>query len=487
MSKEPLSTRPPSISLVPTRFVWPYGGQCVYLCGSFTRWQDMIPMAPIEGRPSAFQVICSLTPGYYQFKFVVDSKWSHDEQQPFITDSTGNHSNCLLVKESEGGCTTSQKVKVPLFGGSMEIEDRDMLVDRVSMVGFARPHEVPLEEGIENISVADIDASRRRIEMFLSSHSVYEILPESGKVVALDLSLPIKQAFHVLHEQGLPLAPLWDSERQQFVGMLTPSDFISILMQIGSQRAVLSEEELETHTIAAWKVEKTRIADNMQRRVPFQYVGPDDLLKEAARKLLQNQVTAVPVLHFPMEEREMPQILHLATLSGILNCLCRHFRHSLGALPLLNLPIGSLPLGTWRGDTSDCRLIVLTANTPLSTAFRLLDQGVSSIPIVDENGSLLDVYARSDITTLAKDSIYAHIQLDQLTVEQALQLVHNGRFSAGGARVLRCQMCLRTDSLQHIMERLAIPGVRRIVCVEAGSRRVEGIITLSDVFKFLLC
>lgn len=359
-----------------------------------------------------------------------------------------------------------------------------MLIERVSTTGFCQPHELPLE-GIQNISVADVDASRRQINEFLTSHTVYEILPDSGKVVVLDLSMPIKRAFHVLHEQGISLAPLWDSDTQQFVGMLTPSDFVSIILQIGGQRAILSEEELETHTIAAWKVEKSRQADTMRRRrVPFQYVGPDDLLKDVVKKLLHHHITTVPVLYCTGEERELPQILHLATLSGILNCLCRYFHHSLGMLPLLKQPVGSLPLGTWQGDTSVGRLLVLTANMSFGTALRLLDQaGVSSIPIVDENGSLLDVYARSDITALAKDSIYAHVQLDQLSVEQALQLIHNG---AGGAPALRCQMCLRTDSLQHIMERLSIPGVRRIVCVEAGSKRVEGIITLSDVFNFLL-
>lgn len=30
------------------------------------------------------------------------------------------------------------------------------------------------------------------------------------------------------------------------------------------------------------------------------------------------------------------------------------------------------------------------------------------------------------------------------------------------------------------------PGVRRVIIVEAGSKRVEGIISLSDVFRFLL-
>ncbi|KAI5075263.1 hypothetical protein GOP47_0009339 [Adiantum capillus-veneris] len=432
-----------------------------------TRWQQVRLMAPIEGLLFHFQIFCIATSGYFQFKHVALNEWNYSE------------GNVILPDSSEGAGTTLKR--------SMDVEEHDMLVERVTTTWFFQHHELPLE-GIQNISVADVDTSRHHIDDFLTSHTVYEILPNSGKVVVLDLSMPIKRAFHLLHEQGIPLAPLWDSNRQQFVGMLTPSDFISIIMQIGDQRAILSEEELESHTIAAWKVEKSRLAETMQRRrVPFQYAGPDDLLKDVVKKLLYHHVTTIPVLYSTEEEREMPQILHLATLCGILNYLCRYFDHSLGMVPLLKQAIGSLPLGTWRGDMSNGRLLVLAANMSFSTALKLLDQaGVSSIPIIDESGSLLDVYARSDITALAKDSLYAHVQLDQLSVKQALQLVHNRDFQAGGALVRRCQMCVRTDSLQSVMERLSIPGVRRIVCVEAGSRRVEGIITLSDVFNFLL-
>ncbi|PNX80258.1 sucrose nonfermenting 4-like protein, partial [Trifolium pratense] len=53
-------------------------------------------------------------------------------------------------------------------------------------------------------------------------------------------------------------------------------------------------------------------------------------------------------------------------------------------------------------------------------------------------------------------------------------------------RSQRCQMCLRSDSLHKVIERLANPGVRRIVIVEAGSKRLEGIVSLSDIFKFFL-
>jgi hypothetical protein len=36
---------------------------------------------------------------------------------------------------------------------------------------------------------------------FLHGHTAYELIPESGKVVMLDVDLPVRQAFHALHEQ----------------------------------------------------------------------------------------------------------------------------------------------------------------------------------------------------------------------------------------------------------------------------------------------
>ncbi|RVX18870.1 Sucrose nonfermenting 4-like protein [Vitis vinifera] len=94
---------------------------------------------------------------------------------------------------------------------------------------------------------------------------------------------------------------------------------------------------------------------------------------------------------------------------------------------------------------------------------------VSSIPIVDDNDSLLDIYSRSDITALAKDRAYAQIHLDNMSIHQALQLGQDANSPYGFISGQRCQM-----------------WVRRLVIVEAGSKRVEGVISLSDVFRFLL-
>ena len=50
----------------------------------------------------------------------------------------------------------------------------------------------------------------------------------------------------------------------------------------------------------------------------FLQAGPDDNLKDVALKILQNGVATVPIIHSSTEEGSYPQLLHLASLSDIL-------------------------------------------------------------------------------------------------------------------------------------------------------------------------
>lgn len=49
----------------------------------------------------------------------------------------------------------------------------------------------------------------------------------------------------------------------------------------------------------------------------------------------------------------------------------------------------------------------------------------------------------------------------------------------------RAHVVTRQDSLRTVVERLGVPGVRRLVVVESGSRRLEGLISLSDIATYL--
>ncbi|XP_072996780.1 sucrose nonfermenting 4-like protein isoform X1 [Typha latifolia] len=473
--------------LIPTRFVWPYGGRRVFLTGSFTRWSEHLPMSPLESCPTVFQAIYNLSPGYHQYKFFVDGEWRHDENQPFETGGYGTVNTLLLTRDVD----PMPAILSPGTPGSR----MNMDLDNETFQRVVTMSDGALQEGPRRISDADIRISHRRISDFLSAHTVYDLLPDSGKVIALDVNLPVKQAFHILYEQGIPVAPLWDFFSRQFVGVLSPLDFILILRELGNHSSNLTEEELETHTISAWKEGKRQFYTQTDGHgKAFQkhliHASPYDSLKDLALKILQSEVSTVPVIHSSSEDGSLPQLLHLASLSGILKCICRYFRHSSSALPVLQQPVYTIPLGTWVpriGDPNGRPLAMLRPNASLSSALSLLVQArVSSIPIVDDNDSLLDTYSRSDITALAKDRVYAHIRLDDMNIHQALQLGQDASSPYGFFNGQRCQMCLRSDSLLKVMERLANPGVRRVIIVEAGSKRVEGIISLRDVFGFLL-
>ncbi|KAK9086509.1 hypothetical protein Syun_028903 [Stephania yunnanensis] len=483
--------------LIPTTFVWPYGGRRVFLSGSFTGWSEHLPMSPVEGCPTVFQAICSLTPGYHEYKYFVDGEWRHDERQPFVASNYGIVNTILISREPDPIPAIFHKPEsIPAaFGPETPGSRSNMDVDNDAFQRVVTLSDGSIQEVIPRISEADLQVSHHRISIFLSRHTAYELLPESGKVIALDVNLPVKQAFHILYEQGIPLAPLWDFCKGQFVGVLSPLDFILILRELGNNGSNLTEEELETHTISAWKESKLHLNRQTGRSTMvcqrhLFHAGPYDSLKDIALKILQNEVSVMPIIHSSSMDGSFPQLLHLASLSGILKCICRHFRHSSSSLPILQQPICSIPIGTWVpkiGESNGRPLAMLRPNASLSSALTLLVQAqVSSIPIVDDNDSLLDVYSRSDITALAKDRAYAKIRLDEISVHQALQLGQDANSPFGFFNGQRFQMCLRSDPLHKIMERLSNPGVRRIIIVEAGSKRAEGIISLSDVFRFLL-
>ncbi|KAL7178099.1 hypothetical protein ACSBR2_031285 [Camellia fascicularis] len=328
------------------------------------------------------------------YKIVVDGEWRHNEHQPFENGNYGIVNTVFLARESD---------YVPGILNPQMHSGSNMDVDNEAFQRLVRVSGGPLHEALPRVSEADLE------------------------VIALDVDLPVKQAFHILHEQGIPMAPLGDFCKGQFVGVLSALDFIMIVRELGSHGSNLMEEELETHTISAWKDAKSYLSrqiDGNGRLFPRQLVhaGPDENLKDVALKILQNNVATVPVIHSSSDSASIPQLLHLASLSGILKCICRYFKHSFGTLPMLQLPICAIPLGTWVpgiGETNRRPLAMLRPRSSLGLALSLLVQAqVSSIPIVDDNDSLLNVYSRSDINALAKDKIYTHINLEEMTINQ---------------------------------------------------------------------
>lgn len=68
--------------------------------------------------------------------------------------------------------------------------------------------------------------------------------------------------FVVFVQTGVRAAPLWDSQRQMFVGMLTITDFIKILQMYYTSPNV-AMDELEEHRLETWRRKYTWVIAHM--------------------------------------------------------------------------------------------------------------------------------------------------------------------------------------------------------------------------------
>ncbi|GFS03786.1 5'-AMP-activated protein kinase subunit gamma-1 [Elysia marginata] len=82
----------------------------------------------------------------------------------------------------------------------------------------------------DRMEIEDLDENEDQIySKFMRAHRCYDLIPTSAKLVIFDTQLNVKKAFFALVYNGVRAAPLWDSVKQDYVGMLTITDFINIL------------------------------------------------------------------------------------------------------------------------------------------------------------------------------------------------------------------------------------------------------------------
>uniref|UniRef100_A0A914E9A3 Uncharacterized protein n=1 Tax=Acrobeloides nanus TaxID=290746 RepID=A0A914E9A3_9BILA len=89
---------------------------------------------------------------------------------------------------------------------------------------------------------------------FMQALSCYNIIPNASKIVVMDTELQARKAFFALVANSVRAAPLWNNETQEFVGMLTITDFIQILCKYYVKNGEKDRiHEIEEHKISTWK------------------------------------------------------------------------------------------------------------------------------------------------------------------------------------------------------------------------------------------
>lgn len=78
---------------IDTEFHWDEGGNDIKLTGSFCEWKEKYIMKKNE--KGIYSIILPLTPGFYQYKFIVDEVWAYSKKQPKFEDNNGNVNNFI--------------------------------------------------------------------------------------------------------------------------------------------------------------------------------------------------------------------------------------------------------------------------------------------------------------------------------------------------------------------------------------------------------
>ncbi|XP_056286995.1 5'-AMP-activated protein kinase subunit gamma-1 isoform X2 [Pseudoliparis swirei] len=297
---------------------------------------------------------------------------------------------------------------------------------------------------------------------FMKSHSCYDAIPTSCKLVIFDTKLQVKKAFFALVANGLRAAPLWDSKLQRFVGMLTITDFINIL-HFYYRSPMVQMYELESHKIETWRGDSSQNVYLKCSDHILISIFPEASLFDAIYSLLKYKIHRLPVM-----DPESGNVLHILTHKRILKFL-HIFKTKVPAPAFIGRQIQELGIGTFRNIAT-----VRQTATLYEALAIFVERRVSALPVVDEQGKVVSLYSRFDVINLAAQKSYNNLDMP---MQEAIR--RRTSFVEGVIK------CYADETLETIIDRIVNAEVHRLVMVDRADV-VTGIISLSDLLQAMV-
>ncbi|XP_030624445.1 5'-AMP-activated protein kinase subunit gamma-1 isoform X2 [Chanos chanos] len=318
-----------------------------------------------------------------------------------------------------------------------------------------------LTEGmLEKLDIEDeaVEESESDIYMrFMKSHKCYDIVPTSSKLVVFDTTLQVKKAFFALVANGVRAAPLWETKKQSFVGMLTITDFINILHRY-YKSPMVQIYELEEHKIETWR--ELYLQETFK---PLVNISPDASIFDAVYSLIKNKIHRLPVID-PVTGNALYILTHKRILKFLQLFVCEMPKPA-----FMKKTLEELGIGTYSN------IAFIHPNTPIIKALSIfVERRVSALPVVDESGKVVDIYSKFDVINLAAEKTYNNLDI---SVTQALR--HRSQYFEG---VMKCN---RLETLETIVDRIVKAEVHRLVVVDENAS-IVGIVSLSDILQALV-
>ncbi|ANZ75728.1 5'-AMP-activated protein kinase subunit [Komagataella phaffii CBS 7435] len=320
---------------------------------------------------------------------------------------------------------------------------------------FEQPQVELSSEQINQEQKRALDA----IRVFLQSKTSYDVLPVSYRLIVFDTSLLVKKSLNILLQNSIVSAPLWNNKTSRFAGLLTSSDFINVIQyyfQFPDKFDLVEKLTLD----GLREVEKSIGVSTIETIS----IHPFKSLYEACEKMLVSKARRIPLIDED-ENTHREIVVSVLTQYRILKFVALNCKET----RMLLKPLKELQVGTM------AEMSTVTMETPVIDVIHLLsNKCVSSVPIVDGEGKLVNVYEAVDVLGLIKGGMYTDLSL---SVGEALM-----RRAEDFEGVYTCTL---NDSLATIMETLRKSRIHRLFIVDTDTSLL-GVITLSDILSYLL-
>jgi len=306
---------------------------------------------------------------------------------------------------------------------------------------------------------------RANIFDFFRSHNAFDMLPESGKVVLLDSSVSAYAAFCIMSSNEQVAVPVWDSRNDQYMGMLTVTDMLEmVLMCQNSKAGDGCTEGMQDMTLHHWITNYPRPPGCPDVSVE---VHPDDDLMVVLKTLIRNDSRVLPVLERDVGG-ELLQNCLIGQVSYMLLFRFLYF-HEVEDLTTLSESLSDVGIGTFPAK----KVITVKASDTVEHALSLMsNNGISGVPVLSEEGLLINLFCDTDLLPITSFALETTV-MASLAQSRPRQHQEVHKFS-----------CSASDRLSVVVTKFAESRLTRLVCIDADGR-VEGIVTLTDLFKFL--
>jgi CBS domain-containing protein len=300
------------------------------------------------------------------------------------------------------------------------------------------------------------------IREFLKKRTSYDVLPLSFRLIILNTDLLVKKSLTILLQNGIVSAPLWDSHTSTFAGLLTTSDYINVVQYYWQNPDALSQ-------IDQFRLSSLRDIERAIGVSPLETlsVHPERPLYEACREMLKARARRIPLVDIDDETgREM--VVSVITQYRLLKFIAVNVVDT----EKLKKSVAEIGLGTYERHGN---LQTATMDTPvIDVIHTMVKWSISSVPIVDEDKHVLNVFEAVDVISIIKGGAY-----EELTTSVGEALLKRSDDFGG------IYTCSEEDRLDSIFDTIRKSRVHRLVVID-DENRLQGVISLSDILKYVL-